>query len=289
MRTLTDSELASETEKTKRDIFTKVVNKQLGTTLYEIGIKSDLGDFFDDTYTPSFTTYVDNEGIEKPTMPEADDISDYDKYIESEVPPSRNCKEMISEKVVSWVKYKNETVKGTYSKNPILYTRVYDVMFPDGAVCQYAANIIAENMYSQVDSNGHHTFLLKKITDHRKSDMAVPIDDNFVVSNTGRKILKKTTKGWDFLCLWKYGSTTWVPLKNLKESNRVDIAEYVVGNRISEETAFAWWLPYTLKKRYHIISKVKASPTSFVWRYLPRSKNRTNSTRKIKTLFGVTR
>ena len=61
---LTDSELASETENTKRDIFTKAVNKNLGPTLYDIGIKSDLGDFFDDTDTPSFNPYVDNEGIE---------------------------------------------------------------------------------------------------------------------------------------------------------------------------------------------------------------------------------
>ena len=30
-----------------------------------------------------------------------------------------------------------------------------------------------------------------------------------------------------------------------------------LGNRISEESAFAWSVPYTLKKRYHIIAKVK--------------------------------
>ena len=39
----------------------------------------------------------------------------------------------------------------------------------------------------------------------------------------------------------------------------MDIAEYVVGIRISEEAAFAWWVPYTLKKENHIIAKVKAS------------------------------
>ena len=78
--------------------------------------------------------------------------------------------------------------------------------------------------------------------------MAVPIYDKFVVSKTGRKILRKTTKVWNFLCLCKNISTTWAPLKDLKESNPVDIAEYVLGNRISEESAFAWWVPYTLKK-----------------------------------------
>ena len=68
--------------------------------------------------------------------------------------------------MVSWVKDKNGKLKGIYNKNTILYTRVYDFMFPDVAFCQYAANIIAENMYSQVDSNGHRTLLLKEYTDH---------------------------------------------------------------------------------------------------------------------------
>ena len=141
---------------------------------------------------------------------------------------------MSSEKVVSWVKDKDGKVKVTYNKNPILDTRVYNVMFPDGAVCQYAENIIAEIMYSQVDSNGHHNLLLKEITDHRKSAMALHIDDKFVVSNTVSKSLRKTTKGWDFLYSWKAGSITWAPLKDLKESNPVYIAEYVVGNNIYE-------------------------------------------------------
>ena len=70
--------------------------------------------------------------------------------------------------------------------------------------------------------------------------MDVTIDNKFVVSKTGRKYLIKTTKGWDFLCLLKDGSTTWAPLKDIKESNPVDISEYVVGNRIFEEDAFAW-------------------------------------------------
>ena len=56
LRTLTDSELDSDTEKSKRDIFTKAVNKKLGPILYAIGIKSDLVDLFNDTDNPSFTT-----------------------------------------------------------------------------------------------------------------------------------------------------------------------------------------------------------------------------------------
>ena len=72
-------------------------------------------------------------------------------------------------------------------------------------------------MYSQVDSNGHHTLILKEITDHRKSAIYVTIYDKSVVSKTGIKSFKNTTKVWDLLCLRKYGSTTWSQLKDIKE------------------------------------------------------------------------
>ena len=132
LRTLTDSEIGSEREKTNRGIFTKAVNKNIVPTLYEIGIRLYLEDFSDDTDTPSFTPYLDNEGIEEPTMPEADAVADYDKYIESEVLLPSNGKETSSTKAVSWVKYQNGKVMWTYNNNPILDTRVYNVMFPDG-------------------------------------------------------------------------------------------------------------------------------------------------------------
>ena len=110
--------------------------------MYDVGINSGLGEFFDDIDTPIFTPYVENEGIKEPTMPEADDIADYDRCIKSEVLLQRNGKETSSAKVIGQVKDNNGKVKGTYNKNLILDTRVYDVMFPEGAVYQYAANII---------------------------------------------------------------------------------------------------------------------------------------------------
>ena len=137
--------------------------------MYDIGINSDLGYFFDDTDMHNFTSYVENKGIEEPTMSEVYAIVNYNRYIEYEVLLPSNGKEMSSAKVVIWVKDKNRKVKETYNKNYIIDTRVYDVMFPDGAVFQYVANIIADNMYSQIYPNGRHTLLLKEITDHNKS------------------------------------------------------------------------------------------------------------------------
>jgi hypothetical protein len=49
---------------------------------------------------------------------------------------------------------------------------------------------------------------------------------------------------------------SWVKLKDLKESNPVDFAEYAVANWIVEEPAFTWWVSNTLRKQNRIISKV---------------------------------
>ena len=44
----------------------------------------------------------------------------------------------------------------------------------------------------------------------------------------------------------------------MKNSYPVQLAEYAVENKISEEPAFAWWAPYVLKKRNRILAKIKS-------------------------------
>jgi hypothetical protein len=53
-------------------------------------------------------------------------------------------------------------------------------------------------------------------------------------------------------------------LKDLKESNPVQVAEYALSNKLVSQPAFAWWVPYNLKKRDIIIAKVNT-------RYLKRT------------------
>ena len=57
---------------------------------------------------------------------------------------------------------------------------------------------------------------------------------------------------------WKDGSTTWVPMKEMKESYPVQVSENAVLTRIQEEPAFAWWFPHVLQKRNRIIAKLKS-------------------------------
>jgi hypothetical protein len=59
------------------------------------------------------------------------------------------------------------------------------------------------------------------------------------------------------LCQWRDGSSSWVPLVDLKDSNPVELAEYAVANQIHEEPAFKWWVSDVLRRRNRIIAKLK--------------------------------
>ena len=96
---------------------------------------------------------------------------------------------------------------------------VYDVEFSDGTVKEYAANVIAENMLTQVDSDGFTTTMIEGIIDHTKDTaVAVSKDDMYVVTRRGQKRLRITTSGWKLLVQWKDGSESWIHLKDIKES-----------------------------------------------------------------------
>ena len=146
---------------------------------------------------------------------------------------------------------------GRAHSQPILDTREYEVVFADGHTEEYTANMIAENMFAQVDDEGRQMLLLKEICDFKKDGHAVPKEEAEILNSQGRKRYRRTTAGWKLLVEWKDGSQDWIPLKELKNSNPVETAEFAVANRIHEEPAFSWWVPYVLKKRKRILAKVK--------------------------------
>ena len=78
------------------------------------------------------------------------------------------------------------------------------------------------------------------------------------MTRTGTKRRRETTKGWEILIEWKDGSMNWVALKDVKESYPVQLAEFAISNRIAEEPAFVWWVPFVMKKRNRILAKVKS-------------------------------
>ncbi len=115
---------------------------------------------------------------------------------------------------------------GTFDKNPVLNSMLYDVEFPNGVTKQYAANIIAENVLYQVNSTGRHSHVLEAIIDYQKTNAAVLKDGAFVVSECGRRKLRQTTIGWQFKVTRRDGTRQWIPLKVLKESNPDKVAEF---------------------------------------------------------------
>jgi hypothetical protein len=104
---------------------------------------------------------------------------------------------------------------GRAHNKPALDTSEYVIEYGDGTADRMFANAIAENIYTQVDSEGKHFALLHEITDHQKTKDAIPKEDGFIVMPNGRKTQKRTTKGWELLVEWKDGTTTWVPLKDI--------------------------------------------------------------------------
>jgi hypothetical protein len=191
-------------------------------------------------------------------MPEADEWmpETFDKYLAAEVLLPHGG-ELVRAKVTGRKRASDWTSIGVAHSNPILDTREYKVSFPDGTTDCYVANMIAESLSSQVDADGREFMLMKEIVDHRPDGSAVPIDDAYYVDPNGRTTRQMTTMCLKLLVEWKDGSTDWLPLKDLKESYLVQVPEYAVANKIAEQPAFAWWVPYILRKRERIILKVR--------------------------------
>jgi hypothetical protein len=93
------------------------------------------------------------------------------------------------------------------------------------------------------------------IVDHKMDEHAVDPTDMCINHGSNNQVLN-TTKGWHFCVEWKYGTTTWEHLADLKESNLVEVAEYAVSKNFHDAPAFVWWVLYVLKKRICIIADV---------------------------------
>ena len=129
---------------------------------------------------------------------------------------------------------------GTWDENPILNTLVYECEFEDGTIREYAANTIASNIYEEGNADGFSSTRLFQIMEHKSSGEAIKMKDKYFIICTGTRRMRNTTVGWSFLVQWGDGSRQWIDLKVLKESNPVQVGEYVIARGIADEPAFAW-------------------------------------------------
>ena len=65
------------------------------------------------------------------------------------------------ERVVSRKRNNDGMLVGTANENSTLDSRVYIVDFGDGDYAEYSANVLMENLYSQVDKQGKQFSMLK--------------------------------------------------------------------------------------------------------------------------------
>ena len=103
------------------------------------------------------------------------------------------------------------------------------VRFPCFVLKKYAANLIAENVLSQVDPNGYNTNTMEAIMDHKRDGIAVPMADKFFKTKQGKLTQRHTTVGWLFLIKWKNGPKEWV---HLKVSNNLSAIRTAVPSRL---------------------------------------------------------
>ena len=193
----------------------------------------------------------------QPPKPEVDEYETFDQYLGAEFLVNNNG-ESVPAKVQKRARDNSGKPIGKRNENSLLDTREYDCILDDGSVYRYHANVIAENIFAQCDDEGRRHAVLKEITDHKKDRSAVDITKGYVTTRKGVRIPKTTTRGWKLLCQWKDGSSDWIDLKHLKDSNPIELAEYAVANRVQEEPAFKWWVSETLRTRNRIIGKVKS-------------------------------
>jgi hypothetical protein len=252
VQSITEAELRDPSVQSRLQSYDKEIEQKLQTPTTDDSIF-----IVEDTNERDELTNADEDGRYEPMepaaeKPEADDYDEetYNRLVSAEVLLPKGDYEYIA-RVVGRKRDNNGNPIGQYNPNPLLDTTVLEVEFPDGTIQDYAANVVAEALFTQVDQDGNRFLLLKEIIGHEK-DASAPLFE--ALQETRRRF---TTKGWSLHCLWADGSTSWEALRNLKESNPIEVAQYAEQQSLLTEPAFAWWAKHVLKRSRRIVQKVK--------------------------------
>lgn len=269
VRPLTEAECHSEVEARKRQEFDAAIKDRYGDSINLPPVPlppkddpepTDDDDDDDDLRMPQLDDPVDAHGVAIDQQPL------YDLLINAEVMLAHQDT-IQPAKVIGRSVGPDGKTQGSYNRFHTLNTMSYDVEFPDGTVKEYAGNQIAENILRQIDQEGYTITHLDSIVDYKTDDAAVTEQNAYVTTRGGARRLRKTTCGWHLLVRWTDGSQQWVTLADLKESHPVETAEFAVAHNIHKEPAFAWWVPYTLRKRDVIVSAIKTRTRKTTHKY----------------------
>jgi hypothetical protein len=154
-RHLEQTELDSEECKAAQKQFEEKIQKQLGEPITDsaelyasmnISTVAHASPVFDEEEDDELQGTNKSEVIDTSYDPDV-----MDTYITSQFLRPRGDDMKIG-KVIKRSVDDNAIPKGKAHSNPILDSREYLVEFGDGEVLEYSANVIAENLYAQVDS-----------------------------------------------------------------------------------------------------------------------------------------
>ena len=81
-------------------------------------------------------------------------------------------------------------------------------------------------MKTRVDSDSHAKMILKSILDYEK-DTTTYGEDTKNVYYANQHRMRNTEKGCRFKALWIDGNAAMIPLKCFKESNLIDVTEFL--------------------------------------------------------------
>ena len=116
---------------------------------------------------------------------------------------------------------------------------------------------------------------MKGIIDYQKdAETYITKDNMYIVIKHAKKKIRKTAVGRQLLVQWRDQSDSWVHLKDLKEPHLIEVSEFYKDRGIAYEPSFAWWVPYTMRKRDVILSAIKSRIRKTTHKYgiwIPRS------------------
>ena len=141
--------------------------------------------------SPEIYEIIDNSNEERAA-------NSFEQYIGDEVVLPDRKGDKIMDKVSKRVRY-YDTSTGEGNYNAMHDKSLCEGEYPDGIMEQLAANIIAENMMSQVDSEGHHYQVLTEVTYHKKYDSAIYKVGGFIKSSSGNLHRNRATRWWKLL------------------------------------------------------------------------------------------
>jgi Reverse transcriptase (RNA-dependent DNA polymerase) len=119
----------------------------------------------------------------------------------------------------------------------------------DGGVQTYSANLVAEYMTSQIDEDGNRIPVFHEIVDH----------------NVKRGATRDKDK-WSFCVEFVDGTVKWLPFRQLRVQDPVDLAIYAYENKLLEEPVFSTWATRLLREHDKLKARVVSKVKSKYWR-----------------------